>query len=187
MAQRAHHHRRRRIAELVEDSSDDGAATRQRHVDLLEDLTRLQLQRLAALERTLLPVLDLEIAALRHADRVAAGREILEFPPSVRIGGNPSALALGRVGRACVDDVDEGAPQRLARIACVDTATDARAAGVLRRRLVCPDGGTEQRCQQKHQLDPPSPGSSAPISSRSRRHLHNRSRRYLIRRPNNIR
>ena len=143
MAQRAYHDRRRRVAELVEDPSGDRAAAWEGHVQLLEDLTGGQLQRFAALERTPLPVFNLEVAALRDAEGVAAWREILELPPTVRIGSDPAAQTLCRIRGTGVDDVDECAAQRLPGVAGEDAAADAGSLGGLRGGVRWPCDRTE--------------------------------------------
>ncbi len=81
-----------RFTELVEDAAGDDTGTRQGDVELLDGLSFGELQDLARFERTLLTVGDVDVSTLADGHAIASGRETLQLPSAVRVGGDGPSL-----------------------------------------------------------------------------------------------
>ena len=124
-----------RLPELVEHAARDDAALWQTEIDLFERLPVWELHRLPRLERTLLPVLQRDVAAFACGDHVAPGRQIAELIPPLRIRRRRSPLAKFRR-----KETNLRFAQRPSGVCVEDAATQNRGAifgggAVARRRL----------------------------------------------------
>ena len=89
-----------RLAQLVDHASGEDGAARQREVDLFNCLAVEELNGFARLVRPPLPVRQVDVAALRHADGVAAGCQVFEFVLAAAVGGCRAVLRAGRAENA---------------------------------------------------------------------------------------
>jgi hypothetical protein len=88
-----HLHVRDRLGELVDDLPADHAGAWQREVDPIDHLLVDELDRLAGFEWTALAVLERQISAARHANRIAARGQLGDLVAAVEAGARASPLA----------------------------------------------------------------------------------------------
>ena len=122
-----HHRIGQRLPELVDHAAGHDAAARQREVDFLDELAVENLERLARLERTLLAVLQLNVAALARVYGVASGQDFFELVLSVGIRRGQTVFA--KLGR---EDSHLRLAQRLPCVCGDDVAAQRRGSGFRR-------------------------------------------------------
>ena len=100
------------LTRLIENPPGDQAHSGQREIDVIRQLAIGQLQLLAELEGAPLAIAQLQVAAARDRDGVAAGRQFLDLVASIGIGAGAARLA----AKLWCLDRDPCAAQRFVRI-----------------------------------------------------------------------
>src|SRR5262249_35120055 len=142
---------------LVDHAAGDNRTARQGEIDLLDELSSGDLERLALLEGARLPVCEADVAALARVDGVASRLDLLELVLAVAVGRRHPVLAKLRR-----EDPDLCLAQRLAVLGGDDVAADDRGGGRLSRlrvvarrrlglwRLRGADGGGETKARESN-------------------------------------